>query len=226
MPRGIRFAVVLVAGLAILTWIALLVAGRTARQWFERDVGLRAELAMSGSRRAIVGYWRDKEWRELAALLLEITRDERILAAAACGADLRSVARTPEFPHDLRCADLASHVRPAADAAAAAWTTWRTTAELPGGKVSLGAFPVADRDVPLGFVVLVHDLSFVERREEAMRRFLLTAFGVLAACAAAITLVAARLSWRNWTNDIRRFMRGEGHRPEFQPVLQDVRALV
>jgi trehalose 6-phosphate synthase len=226
MPRGIRFAFVLVAGLAVLTWIALLVAGRTARGWFERDVALRAELAVSGGRRALVSYWRDQEWKELGALLLEITRDERIMGAAACDTALRIVARTPEYPERFRCPDLAPHLRPAAQTPAAEWTAWRSVAALPGGQVSVSAFPLADQDTPLGFVVLVHDLSFMERREASMRRFLLAAFGVLAACAAVITLMAARLSWRNWSKDIRKFVRGEGHGPGFQPVLQDVRALV
>jgi trehalose 6-phosphate synthase len=226
MPRGIRFAVVLVAGLAVLTWIALLVAGRTARTWFEKDVALRAELAVNGGRRALVSDWRDKEWKELGALLLEITRDERIMGAAACGADLRILARTPEYPERFRCSDIVPHLRPAATTPAAEWTAWRSVAALPGGSVSVSAFPLADQDTALGFVVLVHDLSFVERREAVMRRFLLTAFGVLAACAAIITVMAASLSWRNWREDIRRFVRGEGHGPGFQPVLQDVRALV
>jgi trehalose 6-phosphate synthase len=226
MPRGVRFALVLVAGLGVLTWIALLVAGSTARRWFEKDVSLRAELAVNGGRRALVAYWRDKEWKELGSLLGEITRDERIMGAAACGADLRPVVRTPQYPDRFRCADIARHLRPAATSPVQEWTTWRSVLDLPGGAVSLSAFPVADQDTPLGFVVLVHDLSFMQRRQQSMRLFLLAVFGVLAACASVITVVAARLSWRNWREDIRRFVRGEGHGPEFQPVLQDVRALV
>jgi trehalose 6-phosphate synthase len=38
--------------------------------------------------------------------------------------------------------------------------------------------------------------------------------------------VAARLSWRDWSNEMRRFLRGGSHRPEFQPILRDVRELV
>jgi trehalose 6-phosphate synthase len=226
MRRGVRFAIVLVAGLAVLTWIALIIASRTARRWFERDVALRAELAINGSRRALVANWRDREWKELGALLVEITRDERIMGAAACGTDLRAIARTPEYPDRFRCSDIGPHVRAAASTPIWEWVTWRNVADLPGGKASLTAFPMADGERALGFVVLVHDLSFVERREEVLRRFLLAAFGVLAACAAIVTVAAARLSWRNWRNDILRFVRGEGHGPEFQPVLQDVRALV
>ncbi len=173
-----------------------------------------------------MSYWRNREWKELAGLLLEITRDERIMGAAACGADSKVVARTPEYPERFRCSEIIRHVRPAADSPTSAWVSWRSAAELPGGKVHVSAFPIMDQDAALGFVVLAHDLSFVERREASMRRFLLAAFGVLAACASVVTVVAARLSWRNWRNQVRSLLKGEAHGPEFLPVLQDVRALV
>ena len=81
-------------------------------------------------------------------------------------------------------------------------------------------------DRPLGFLLLIHDLSFAERREATTQRFLIYAFGLLAVAAAGVTVVAARLSWRDWSNEIRRFLRGGTERPEFQPILRDVRELV
>ena len=50
--------------------------------------------------------------------------------------------------------------------------------------------------------------------------------GVLAVAASIVTWVAARLSWRSWSNEIRRLLRGGRQQPEFQPVLRDVRELV
>jgi trehalose 6-phosphate synthase len=227
MPRTLRFTLLLVAGLAVLTWIGFLIANDTARRWFERDIALRAELAVNGSRRALVSHWSRQEWDELRTLLLEISRDERIMATAACAADLKLVAHTPEYPEHFRCARIAGHVRPAWDSPPAEWVPWRTVDELPGGKVSLSAFPLLDAEAPLGFVVLLHDLSFIQRREDTMRQFLLAAFAVLSLCAAVVTVVAGRLSWRSWSNEIRRLiLKNERHRPEFQPVMQDVRALV
>ena len=51
-------------------------------------------------------------------------------------------------------------------------------------------------------------------------------FGFLAAAASAVTIIAARLSWRGWSNELRRFLQGGTQRPEFQPILRDVRELV
>jgi trehalose 6-phosphate synthase len=223
MARVWRFATVLIAGLALLTWFALAAVNETTRRWFEKDVSLRAELALSGSRRALLSYWRQREWKELRSLLADITHDERIMGAAACSAELKPVARTADYPERFQCADIAPKVLPKDGAA---WTPWRETAVLPGGRVHLSALPVADDEGPLGFVVLVHDMSFMERREETLRHYLLIAFAVLAGCASIVTVLAAHLSWRSWSNQIRGLLRGERDRPEFQPMLRDVRELV
>jgi trehalose 6-phosphate synthase len=78
----------------------------------------------------------------------------------------------------------------------------------------------------LGSVVLVHDLSFMERREATVQRFLLLAFGVLSLAASAITLIAARLAWRGWSRELRETLHGKPERAEFRPILRDVRELV
>ena len=39
-------------------------------------------------------------------------------------------------------------------------------------------------------------------------------------------MILTRVSWRGWTNEIRRVLRGGMHKPEFQPLLKDVRELV
>ncbi len=76
------------------------------------------------------------------------------------------------------------------------------------------------------FLVLIHDLSFAERREAKSQQFLLLAFGFLALAASGVTIVAARLSWRGWNQELRRLLRGGPQRAEFQPILSDVRDLV
>jgi trehalose 6-phosphate synthase len=117
-------------------------------------------------------------------------------------------------------------VRARPDSPAAEWAPWSQVVTLPGGDVHVSAIPVMDAEQPLGFVVLVHDLSFVQRREATTRRFLLVAFALLAATAAVVTIVTARLSWRGWSDELRGYLRGGRNRPEFQPILRDVRDLV
>ncbi len=224
--RAARFLVGLVLGLALVTWLGSVFVARTTRAWFERDTTLRAHLAANGARRALAAHWRASGTPELERLLADLTRDERIMAAAACTPDLAVLASTPRFPLDFSCAAVGPHVRSSAMAAAPDWHAWEEVSALPGGSVQVDAIPMMASDQPIGFLILVHDLSFIERREATTQRFLVGAFGLLALAAAGVTLVASRLSWRDWSNEIRRFLRGGEERPEFQPILRDVRELV
>jgi trehalose 6-phosphate synthase len=226
MRRAIRFAVGLVLGLALVTWVGSELVLRTTRGWFERDVNLRARLAVAGARQALISHWQATEGHDLEQLLGDITRDERIMAAAACAPDLSLLASTPGFPPAFSCASVGGYVRAAPEAPGAEWTVWQATSVLPGGPVQVHAIPIVDKERAVGFLMLVHDLSYLERRETTTRRFLLIAFGFLAVAASAVTLVAARLSRREWSNELRRFLRGEAEQAEFQPILRDVRELV
>jgi trehalose-6-phosphate synthase len=82
--------------------------------------------------------------------------------------------------------------------------------------------------------VLVHDMSFVERRSEETRRYLFYFFIALGASIALITVVIAQLSWRGWVQGLRALLRGEGllrpsasiTAPELRPIAKDLRELI
>ncbi len=224
--RALRFILALVAGLALLTWLASVIVNRTTREWFDRDIQLRAQLVVTGARDTLVSNWSPEHEAELRRILGTIARDERIMAVAACGRDLRLLASAGNYPDQLSCGLVGPHVRPAPEASALAWLDWAEVVALPGGKVQATAVPLVDAERPLGFVVLVHDMSFVERREDTTRVFLLLAFGFLALAAAVTTMIAARLSWRGWSNELRRLLKGAAPRAEFLPFVRDVRNLV
>lgn len=216
MPRTLRFLFVLLAGLALLAGAGYLALASITRSWFEADMELRSRLAVGAAGRNLDRRW-SGDRRELAESLMDITRDERIMAAAACSPSGDLLASTEAYPASFSC-------RPIGDLASSSTKTWTRTSELPTGRVHVTAVPVGDVESPLGTVVLVHDLSFLGRREAATRNFLLVAFFVLALGAASITLVAARLAWRGWTLELREALAGGGH-AEFQPLVRDVRAL-
>jgi trehalose 6-phosphate synthase len=233
MRRAARFAIALVCGLAIVTAVASMLVQRTTRSWFERDLKLRAELAVNGARNGLLQHWSSGDRQVLGARLADLTHDERIMAAAACGLDFKLLARTDEFPKSIRCDGLAPHMRTAGSDARSSWNPYVEVTALRGGNVYLSAIPIADQEEePRGFVVLLQDLSFIERREAMTQQFLLIAFFVLALAASAVTWIASRLSWRSWSDQLRLMIRGGDSRTElmqsteFQPILRDVRELV
>ena len=60
----------------------------------------------------------------------------------------------------------------------------------------------------LGVILLIHDLSFLDRREGASQRFLFIAFALLSIAASLLTLLLTRGLWRRWTNTLRAQLQG------------------
>ena len=129
MRQPVRFVLALLAGLALLTWGASVIIEKTTRDWFERDLRLRAELAVSGAREVLISNWRATRHAELRNILIDFTRDERILSAAACNADLGTLTSTPDFPSEFSCRKVGPHVHQADPRAA--WPVWHSVAPLP-----------------------------------------------------------------------------------------------
>jgi trehalose 6-phosphate synthase len=236
--RAVRFLVALVLGLALLAAVAAVGVHRLTRRWFEGDLGLRSQLAVSGIRQPLLDRLRAGDRPGVNALLEDITRDDRILGAAVCGRDLSLLARTVDYPGTLTCAEIGPHLRPRPGDPVRGWGS---IISLPGGRIHVSALPL-ENQVEADFVLLVHDWAYVEEREATTRRYLFLGFAVLAGLAAVVTLVAARLSWRSWSDDLRRFLRGAvptpavagalapipspALEPDFLPILGDVRELV
>ncbi len=225
MRPPIRFVIAMVAGLALLTWAASLLVERTTRDWFERDLRLRAEAVVNGSRQALLLHWSLDDRSQLRHVLTDLTRDERLVAAAACNDQGHTLASSPDFPAEFNCERVAAKVRENV-AGDVRWTPWHSLETFPGSSTFVSVVPIPDNTSVRGAVVLLHDTSYMARRSKESRYFLLIAFGVLTALAAIITIVAARLYWRGWSNTLRSVLRGETEgRPELNPILRDVREL-
>ncbi len=198
---------------------------QTARAWFERDVSTRAHLAVSAAGDALAAHLRSGDRRRASAVLQQIARDDRIIAASACSDGMRTVARTGATVPEFSCEGLAARFR---DGVPEGGTEIVEGAE--GGLVHLSLLPIADEQGLAGYAILVHDLSFVARREASLRRFTLGVFAVVALLASAVTVAVRRWSWRRWTDELRRLLplppvSTARRRRRFQPLMSEVRQL-
>jgi trehalose 6-phosphate synthase len=226
----LRVLVPLLAILAALAWGATYLVNGTTRSWFERDVSLRARLVASGARDALVAHIASGDRRKIGAVLDDIARDDRVLAAALCSPAMKSQARTGALPPRYGCEALQK--RGVAEVPPAGLDIFE---EPDGGLVHVAVVPVVDEGHAVGQLVVVHDLSFVARRETAMRRFTIGAFGLVALLASVATFLVRRFTWRSWTEEIRRVLtlgRGSSRagrsRQEgmFGPLLSDLRSMM
>jgi trehalose 6-phosphate synthase len=229
MKRLARFLALLLVSGALLAWVAASLVVRISRAWFEEDLLERTVAVANGARPILLASWSPVQAEGLTAALATLVRGERILAAAACAPSGQMIAHTPLLPPPLTCQAVAKRMtdslageRPAARSPA----IWGTAWNVPGGGVHVSVVPVFQAAQPAGFLVLVHDLGFVERREGKTRSILFVAFALLALGASLVTIGAARLSWRGFRKELLRFIQGESHRKEFLPIIRDVRELV
>ncbi|HZX94882.1 MAG TPA: trehalose-6-phosphate synthase [Myxococcales bacterium] len=220
MRDSLRYALPVVLGLALLSGLGYLVVSATSRRWFEEDVRLRAELALRGARAALSESWARGDRLGLSRLLTDITNDERILAAAACAPDGSTFAQTGDFPAEVRCP---TFIRSASGSQKRAWNA---VDRLASGSVYLSALPIASAaGVPLGVVGIVQDIGFIEERDAVTRRAVLWSFGAMALGALLLSTGVARASFRRFRGELRAILKGGDERPEFQPLLRDVRDL-
>lgn len=227
IPSLLRVLLPLLALLGALTWCATAVVNRTTRAWFERDVSMRARLAAAGAREALVSHASANDRKKLRSILDELARDDRIMAAAVCSPAMKTLALTGALPDRYSCEALAGRRLADADHEP------RDVVEDPDGGLVHGAIlPLLEDGQPLAYLVIVHDLSFVTRRESAMRRFTILVFAVVALLASIGTVVMRRFNWIGWTRELRRVLphglgvRWPGRAPEaklFAPLLSDLR---
>ena len=105
-----RFILALLVGLALLAWAASGVVQTTAREWFERDVNSRAQLVLVGAGQSLATAWYGDK-KDLQKQLIDLTRDDRVMGAAACDTNLLLRAETPGFPDEFSCWAVGTRLR-------------------------------------------------------------------------------------------------------------------
>jgi trehalose 6-phosphate synthase len=167
--------------------------------------------------------------KDLQKQLVDLTRDERVMGAAVCDADLKLRARTSGFPDDFNCWTVGARVRtsdPSGDSVGRL-EEWSTVASLPTGRVHVSVMPIGSKGQELGFAILLTDLSFIELRVAKARTPLIIAFGILAVMFLVVPMFVAKWARYDWSLEVRRLLHSGGEKGrEFQPFLSDMRELV
>ena len=227
MRAALRFVVPLLALLLLVALGASAFMTRQAHDWAVRDLTARAQVILAGARGGLAARITAGERKRVASLLDELVRDERLLAAATCATPGTAPVYSGAFPRQLACDRLPDGLEKEPGTA---------VVHLASGTVHVSVLPILDdAGQELGRLVLVHDMSYVDRRSAKTRTATFLVFSVVGLLAAAATVLASRLSWTSWSNELRRllsmpFRAGRkdpsGSERAFLPVLSDVRELV
>ena len=195
----LRFLVPLLATLGLAASLALPLMDQLTLRWFSRDLNLRGELVTNALAEAIADAMVEANTARLQPMIDRAAKDERVMGIGLCTREGTLDRRTEGYPAALSC----DQARAAADSAP-------PVLAIEGGTVHVGVHPVQTSAGVAANLVLLHDLSFIERRSQDTRKYLIAFIAVLGAAMAFITVVVAQLSWRGWVAGIRGLLRGEG----------------
>lgn len=194
-----RFLVPLVLVLVAAAYLVLPALDSVMLRWFSRDLTLRGEFVTNTLTDSLDMGQEPSAAARRMSLFNRAVQDERLVALGLCAADGKLLQRTAAYPQDLLCPraqELATRALP--------------NLALAGGTVHVGMHPVMADGMQLGSLVVLHDLSFVDRRSRDTQKYLIAFIVGIGVLIAIITMVVAQLSWRGWVLGARALLRGEG----------------
>jgi trehalose 6-phosphate synthase len=221
MRLTLRFLVPLIVALALFAYAAVPLVDTLTTRWFVRDLDMRSNLIANTVQEPLEDMIKAGSPARVLGFFQRLLSDERLYAVGLCLSSDAAPIATGAFPSEIRCSALGPFMTPGEH-------LLRTAK----GVVHVAVRRVDAEPTPAE-LVLVHDMSFIERRSEETRRYLFYFFAALTLSVALITVVIAQLSWRGWVAGLRALLRGEGilrpsagTAPELRPIARDVQALL
>ena len=217
----LRFVLPVAFASCVVAYFGLPYIERLLAEWFRSDVELRAQLVMHSMEEPITDLVEKGNESRLRGYLAKITADERLLAILVCRPDGSTIFKSERVPPSISCNNTdgpnpaTSHI-----------------VQLRSGSVQVSRFDF-DAAEPTPFrVVMLHDLSFVDRRQRTARDFVLVFVGISVLLLALLIVLVAWLQLRRWAEvligDIRgkRFLDNAKSGRSSLPILSQVRQVL
>ncbi|OGA24363.1 MAG: trehalose-6-phosphate synthase [Betaproteobacteria bacterium RIFCSPLOWO2_02_FULL_67_26] len=228
MRISLRFVIPLAVTLGAIAYMVVPLVDNLTLKWFVRDLDIRTKLITTAVQDPFVELLtertRDKvRLQRVQAFFNRILQDERLFALGFCDAAGTLVYKTPTLPAESTC-------RPPD---APPEETGRVL-ENQRGSLHVSSNPIVLEGKQLGELLIVHDMSFIERRSADTKKYIFYLFAAIAAVVALLTVVIAELSWRGLLAGVKALISGDrdaqaldGTRmPELRPIARDLQALV
>lgn len=206
MKLSLRFILPLVFILSLVTYFLVPLTESLTLKWFKRDLDLRGQLIA----RSISNSISRLPNPNIKEIFEDFAQDERLLAVGFCNQHNKIVLSSERFPQSIKCTD---------------------NIETDDLHVSVNPMTISDNS---GHLIVIHDMSFVKRRSETTRFYIVIFFLILTIVISFLTVAIAQLSWQGWMANIRDLIKGDGlfslmslkPNAEFRPLIKDLRILV
>ncbi len=216
---SLRFVVPLAVALLVMAMLVVPWIDTLTTRWFVRDIEIRAQLVGGALEDSIAPALAAGDVTDVEQRFARAIRDERLYALALCLPDDTLAAHTDPWPGVLDCVTRANEPRVAK--------------MLADEALHVTVRPLRWNDNEVGRVLIVHDMSFVQRRSADTKFWVIGLFVMVGLVIAGITVLVAQLSLRGWVAGVREMLRDEStgtptvkSAPELAPLLGDLREML
>lgn len=221
MRIALRFVIPLFLVIGTIAWMMSPLVGKLMQQWFMRDVEMRSQLVFSSIQNTVIELLEAKADSKINALFKNIAQDERMIAIGFCMEGKKPTHQSGDWPKNLKC--------PVPPLEQGAFTIEHTA----GGPMLVSAFNLYSEEKQ-GHIVILHNLGFIELRNDRAGLYLAGFLTLLGIGAAGVTVIVARLTLRDLVRAIRRGLspsqnnreQDKGIEPEIEPLIKEMRKML
>lgn len=214
MKYSLRFIFPIVILLIVAAFALLPLVDSLTLNWFKKDLNLRSQLIARSINVSVKDMTGSGSVAGIPKLLEEFTADERLLAIGLCNFNDELIYKTLHFPDSINCSQGKSSFN---------------SLEISSGEIYL-----ANYQLDSGYLMIIHDMSFIARRNKAVQYYMIVFFALLTAVISFVTFFVATRSFKSYLRDVRLLFKGDGKfgvkfsnvSLDLKPIAKDLRLLV
>jgi alpha,alpha-trehalose-phosphate synthase [UDP-forming] len=210
-----RFLLPLAVCLGLLALLLMPVADKVISDWMTKDLRLRSQLVAS----SVDGYLTDaldhQRTERVNQSFSRLAKDEKLIGVAFCSRPGAPQFKNTAFPQEISC-----------DGPETVGETSFEKTEIAGVPVMLARIPFL-AGTNTGYIVVVHDMSFLARRSATVNQYAISFIFIVSAIAAFLTILIAKLTMSGWMSSLKKSLQtGKTPRnmiPEGRQLMLEVR---
>ena len=184
-----KFALPILFILSLTAYISAPYVDGILTRWFRSDVESRSRLLFNSMEYALLSLARDPNPANLAQYLQRLTADERLQAIVICDHGGRLLQKTPDTPITVKCT-------------AKEIPTLGKTINTDSDRLQVTRYVAGAGTAQSLEVILVHDLSFIGRRQVNARDYLIAAIALVSLIAIAVAVGVAWVILKLWIRSL------------------------
>ena len=216
-----RYLLPIAAAVSLVAFVAVPYIDHILTGWFRSDIDLRGKQVMTSIEEPLGNLLDLAQSDRAQAYLSRVSGNERLLGIVVCGNLGERVLQTALVPSIVDC-DTPAHIGEGNS----------TVTQASSGPIEISRFPLTTGKAQHYLVMLVHDLSFIDRRQSTAQNFMLALVVVAASVLAILGGLGIRLLLNRWIRlllgDIssKRFLDDAESSQSSMPVLTRVRQVM